>query len=137
MDFQGMIADQMGALTPYDIGGALVSVCCAALGTYAVGAIAVRRDAPGLREHAALAALLAAVTVLVRGSLPLAVALLAGLLLVRSARERTDAVAADRLLQVLAVVAGVGCGAGGSLIVLVLLLPLALLLRWALRPRTN
>lgn len=136
MDIKGVIADQMGALTPHDIGGALVSIGCAALVTFAAGLIAFgSRRAEDLRGATVLAALLAAITVVVRGSLPLAVVLVAGTLLVRP--RLGEGATGDRLLQLLAVVAGVGCGAGASVITLVLLLPVALLLRWAMGARPN
>ncbi|HEY0976822.1 MAG TPA: hypothetical protein VGE21_05085 [Flavobacteriales bacterium] len=135
MDIQGAIADQMGALTLHDVGGASVSVLFAVLLTYAAGLFARRTDREALHGHAAWAACIAAATVLVRGSLPLAVTLLAVLVSLRPSSDGTSA--DDRRLRLFALVAGVGCGSGASLIALVLLVPGAFLLRLASAPRSN
>jgi hypothetical protein len=129
MDITGLIADQMGLFTPYDILGALISVVLAAL----LGLVTARATG-GDRSLVVWAALAAFAVAVVRASVPMAIALVAVVMLVRSsgppADQRTQA------LRAVALVLGAGCGTGAGIITAVCAIPLLLLLRWAL-PKLN
>lgn len=129
MDIKGMIADQMGAFTTHDIGGALLSVMVAALIAFIAGLLA--GDRSGARGLAVLAALVAFAVVLVRGSVPLAIALVAVALVLAPRGGREEGFGRSSLLRLMAAVAGLGCGAGGALLAALLVLPVSFLLRWA------
>jgi hypothetical protein len=132
MDLQGIIADQMGAFTPHDIGGALFSVLLAATLAFLLALMLRASSGVSPRMLAVLAAIVAFAVVLVRGSVPLSIALVGLLLLVRpGVREVQDRWTAKGLLQLAAVAIGLGCGSSAGLIVLLLVIPVALLLRWA------
>ncbi len=124
-----MLADQMGHFTPYDIGTALLGMLAAALLAFIVGLIAKAGSAPSRKEMAATAAVVALGVCFVRASVPLSIALVAVVLLLRGEVRDSDRHAL--LLRLAAVVIGVGCGSSASIIVLALSVPLGLLLRWA------
>ena len=79
------------------------------------------------------AAVMAFASGLVRGSVPLAIALVAAVLLVRGATELTSRAA---LLRFTALAIGLGCGASASVVVMAVGTPLALLLRWGTAERS-
>lgn len=129
MDWRGFLADQMGFFTPADLPGVVLVVLIGAAASWGLGRIA-GAPANAARELAVWGALAAFAVALVKGSLPMSVALVALAILVR-ADAGVDGRA--KLLRTAAVVIGGGCGTGASLVVAVGLLPLALVMRWALR----
>lgn len=133
MDLNGLLADQMGAFTPYDIGGGVLAILLSALIAFAAGWIGRGTGAAAPKRLAALAAVVALAALLVRTSVPLAIALVGVALLMRGGLpERTDALSwRNSLLRVAALIVGVGCGSGAAIVTLVLALPVALLVRWA------
>lgn len=133
MDLKALVADQMGHFTPYDIGTALVSMSVAALLGFALGLV-IRSEASNSRYLAATAVLVTLAVAFVRASVPMSIALVAAVLLLRgSAPDGNDR---DRMLRLAAIVIGVGCGSGAAVVTAVLVLPLALLLRWATANRS-
>ncbi len=123
-----MIADQMGAFTTHDIGGALLSVLAAGLIGGLGALLAGAQDR--MRLLAALAALVAFGVLLVRGSVPLAIAFV-GIAIVLAPRDAHGQGLRGDLLRLMAALAGLGCGAGATIIAALLVLPVSLLLRWA------
>lgn len=127
-----MLADQMGAFTPYDIGNGVLALLLAALLAFVAGLIGRASGDQAPKHLATLAAVAALAVLFVRGSVPLSIALVGVALLVRTgspvAREGGWR---SSLPQLVAVVIGVGCGSGAALIALVLMVPVALLLRWS------
>lgn len=122
--------DQFGAFSFYDLPSVLLSLFAAG----ALTALAAWLIAPGskeLRSGVALAALAALAVLMVRGSAPLAIALVGVVLLLNGGEgsvKRTP-------VHLVAVVVGLGCGAGATAIVAMLLVPVALLWRWVLAVR--
>ena len=133
MDLKALVADQMGHFTPYDIGTALVAMLVAALLGFALGLV-MRSGSTGGRSMAATAAVVTLAVSFVRASVPMSIALVAAVLLLRGGTADHDD--RDRLLRLAAVAIGVGCGSGAAAVTAVLVLPLALLLRWATANRS-
>lgn len=131
MDIKGLIADQLGHFTPYDIGTALISMFAAALLAYAVGLLA-KANAP--KDLSISAAVMAFAVSLVRASVPLSIALVAAALLLRG--EVRDSERRSLLLRFAALAIGLGCGSSASIIVAALAVPLGLLLRWGTAERS-
>lgn len=131
MDLKALLADQLGHFTLYDIGTALVSLFAAALLAYAVGLLA---KGPAPKELALSAAVVAFAVSLVRASVPLSIALVAAVLLLRGEVRESDRKALPLRLAALAI--GLGCGSSASLIVAALAVPLGLLLRWGTTERS-
>ncbi|MBK8339013.1 MAG: hypothetical protein IPK99_02920 [Flavobacteriales bacterium] len=129
MDWKGFLADQMGFFTPADLPGVVLVVLIGAAASWGLGRIA-GAPAQAARELAVWGGLAAFAVALVKGSLPMSVSLVALAVLVR-ADAGVDG--KGKLLRTAAVVIGGGCGTGASLVVGVGLLPLALVMRWALR----
>ncbi len=129
MDLMGLLADQLGFFTPQDLPGLVLAVLLATAMAFGAARLAGAgtREARQLALWAAVAALGVA---LVKGSVPFSIALVALALLVRA---EAGADPRQRLLKALAVVVGGGCGTGAALPVLVGLVPVALIARWALR----
>jgi hypothetical protein len=127
MDIKALVADQMGHFTPYDIGTALLSMLAAALLAFIAGLLG---KAPGSfkKEMAVSAAVVAFAVCFVRGSVPLSIALVAAVLLLRDASSEGDKRSFTLRLAALAI--GVACGSSASVIVAALVVPLGLLLRW-------
>jgi hypothetical protein len=130
MDVKGLIADQMGNFTPYQIAGVLLSVVLAALLAYATVLIVGGQGGGQARSLGVTAAIVAFAVALVKASLPLSIALVAVALLLRGSLSGDDR--GGMLLRLAVVAIGVGCGASAGIIVLAAFLPVALLLRWAL-----
>ncbi|MCC6400049.1 MAG: hypothetical protein IT227_04730 [Flavobacteriales bacterium] len=129
MDLMGLLADQLGFFSPHDLPGlamaVLFSAALAVLVARVAGATVVEA------RHLALWAAVAALGVaLVKGSVPFSIALVALALLVRPEAAEGQR---HRVLKALAVVVGGGCGTGAAIPVVVGLIPLALIARWALR----
>lgn len=131
MDIKGLIADQLGHFTPYDIGTALISMLAAALLAYAVGLLA-KASAP--KDLSSSAAVMAFAVSLVRASVPLSIALVAAALLLRGEVRNSERRALSMRFAALAI--GLGCGSSASIIVAALAVPLGLLLRWGTAERS-
>ena len=129
MDLKGLLADQMGLFTPYDILGALIGLCLAALLGLVLGRVVPLQGAQP-RTLAVWAGLSALAVGLVRASVPLSIAFVGVALLLR--REGQGTSERHFLLNLAAVLVGVGCGSSAGLITLVCFVPVVLLLRWAL-----
>lgn len=127
MDLKGFAADHMGHFTLYDVPNTAFALLVAALLGLLMGRVGLRMDAAGARRAALWSALSTLAVVFVRAQLPLAVALVALVLLVRpQVTER-----GERGLLTASVVIGLGCGSGATLIVGALFLPMLLVARWA------
>lgn len=133
MDLKGLIADQMGHFTPYQITGVVLAVVLAALVSYATAIISGGPGREIARSTTVLAAIVAFAVALVRASVPLSIALVACALLVRGILAGEDR--ASAMLRVAAVAIGVGCGSSSGIVVLAAFVPLALLLRWSFTAR--
>jgi hypothetical protein len=130
MDLKGLAADHMGHFTLYDVPNAAFALLMAALLGLVMGRAGLRQGASAARSVALWSALTSLAVVFVRAQLPLAVALVALTLLVRpQLTERSE-----RLPLIAAVVIGLGCGSGATLIVGALFLPMLLVARWATAP---
>lgn len=129
MDLMGILADQLGFFTPQDLPGLALAVLFAAALAFGAGRVAGAGSMEA-RQLALWAAVAALGVALVKGSVPFSIALVALALLVRA--EAGDG-HRHRVLKALAVVLGGGCGTGAAIPVLVGLVPLALIARWALR----
>ena len=132
MDFKALLADQLGHFTLYDIGTSLVSMLAAAALAFLAGFIA-RAAVPSPREMAVSSAIMAFAVSLVRASVPVAIGLVAAVLLLRSPAPDQDRRAVSFRFAALAI--GIGCGSSASLIVAALVIPLGLLLRWGASDR--
>lgn len=133
MDLKALLADQLGHFTLYDIGTGLISLLAAALLAYVVGLLAKART-PSSKELSISAAVVAFAVSLVRASVPLSIALVAAVLLLRGEIGEADRKALPLRLAALAI--GLGCGSSASLIVAALVVPLGLLLRWGTTERS-
>ena len=133
MDFKGLLADQLGHFTPYDIGTALISMFAAALLAYVVGLLA-KANGPAPKELAISAAVMGFAVTIVRASVPLSIALVAAVLLLRGEVREADKKALALRSAALAI--GLGCGSSASLIVAALAVPLGLLMRWGTSERS-
>jgi len=126
MDLRGFVADHMGHFALYDVPNAAFAMLVAALLGLVMGRLGLRQGALAARSAALWSALATLTVVFVRAQLPLAVALVALVLLVRpQMTERSD-----RLTLVASLVIGLGCGSGATLIVGALFLPMLLVARW-------
>ena len=133
MDIRGIIADQLGHFSLEDVPSLLVAVLLAMLLGLFVPAALRPPGAPTGRESAITAGLVALAAALVRSSLPVALVLVAALLLVgRSPREEDFRAWACRLA---AVVIGVGCGSGAALITVLTVVPVGVVAALLLRPK--
>jgi hypothetical protein len=129
MDLKGLLADQLGFFSPADLPGLALAVLVAAALAYAVTRLA-GAAAMEARQLALWAAVAALGVALVKGSVPFSIALVALALLVRPEAAEGHR---QRVLKAMAVVLGGGCGTGAAVPVVVGLIPLALIARWALR----
>lgn len=133
MDIKGLIADQMGYFTPYDVAGAVLCIALAALFGFLLAIIA-KADHGARKESAVLAAVIAFAVALVRASVPLSIGLVAVALFLgdHGATERSS----GRLLRYGVAAVGIGCGSSAAIVVVALLVPIGLLLRWATADRS-
>ena len=127
MDVMGFISDHMGHFSLYDIPNVLFMVLLAAFLGYLLGWFGGRVQGSEARSMALWAATTALAAAFVRAQLPLAVVLLAIVLLVKG----QGATNRERLLLFGAMVVGLGCGSGAGLIMLIASIPYILLVRWA------
>lgn len=133
MDIMGFLADHMGHFSLYDIPNLLFAVLLATLLGYLLGRVGGQVRGTELRALALWAGSAALAAALVRSQLPLAVLLLAFVLLVKN----NDSATRDRVLLFGALVLGLGCGSGASLVTLVVAIPFILVVRWAFRGTAN
>ncbi|HPJ51922.1 MAG TPA: hypothetical protein PLF80_03215 [Flavobacteriales bacterium] len=128
MDLLGTLADQFGNLTLRDFPGMLLSMVLAALAALLLG-WGARAERGTARELIALAAVVALGSLLARGSLPLSVlfagAFIAGMRMAPSGQR------ADGLVRTAVVMAAVGCGSGAALPVILGMIIVLPLMRWA------
>jgi hypothetical protein len=132
MDLKGFAADHLGHFAPHDIGNAVFSLLVAALLGFLLGRVGAGRSGGEARTLALWAAVAAVALVFVRLQLPLAVGLLALVLLVRRGQEEGP----GGVLLFGALAMGLGCGSGAALVTAVVAIPLILLARWARPGRT-
>ncbi len=127
MDIKGMVADHMGHFSIYDIPRVLLAVVVAACLGMVLGHFGAKRDASATKVLALWSATAALATAIVRSQLPIAILVLAAVILIGRRSE------ADRdPILLAAVVIGIGCGSGASIIMVIALVPYLLLVRWAL-----
>lgn len=131
MDVKGFLLDQLGHFSPYDIPALVFAVLLAALLGLALAKFGLRSTVAEARTLAVWAALTALAFGLVRSQLPLAVGVLALVLLLRGRGEEGP----DRLPLFGALLLGMGCGVSAGLVTVVIAVPVILLLRWAFADR--
>jgi hypothetical protein len=127
MDIAGFVVDHMGHFSAVDLPRVLFALVMAALITLVLAWLQGSEGRSHQRSLVLWAVLASAGTILVRGQLPVAVVFLALVLLVRPR-------VADHLpsgLLFAALVVGMGCGSGASLVTALMALPLVLVVRWA------
>ncbi len=127
MDLLDFVADHFGHFSPYDIPNLLFAVLVASTLGYVLGRWGGGKDGPDLRALALWAGTSALAVGFVRTQLPLAVVLLAFVILVKG----NEAPRQDRVLLFGSLVFGLGCGSGASLVTIALAVPFVLVVRWA------
>lgn len=127
MDLMGFLSDHMGHFGLYDLPNLVFSVLLAVLLGYMLGRFGGKARGTELRALALWAGSAALAAAIVRSQLPLAVVLVALVMLVRGSDRGTR----DRALQFGALVLGLGCGSGAALVTLVAAVPYVLVVRWA------
>ena len=125
MDISGFIVDHMGHFSLYDLPGVVFAVVMAAVLTMVLTRVAGAGS--GARQLVLWSAGAALAVAFVRGQLPVAVCLLA---LVILARPRSQGQGSDALFFG-ALAIGLGCGSGATLVTAMLVIPYMLLARWA------
>lgn len=133
MDIKGFLMDHVGHFGLPQIGGLLFAVIVAALLGWVLGSVAARTQAHTARELALWSATTAFAVGMVRSQLPLALALVAIALLASVGRSEGR----PGLLRTGALVLGLGCGSGATLVTLVVALPYFLIVRWASRTQAS
>ena len=128
MDISGFVVDHMGHFSLYDLPGVVFAVIMAALLTVALTRVAGAGTGRSARQLVLWSAGAAFAVAFVRGQLPVAVCLLA---LVILARPRGSEHGSDALFFG-ALAIGLGCGSGATLVTAMLVIPYMLLARWAL-----
>jgi hypothetical protein len=127
MDITGFVVDHMGHFTVYDLPGAVFAVVMAALLTAVMVLMSGGEARLSLRELMLWSAASALALVLIRGQLPVAVAFLALVIIVRP-----DGGSLPRNAMFFsALIIGLGCGSGAALVTALLVLPFAMLARWS------
>lgn len=127
MDIAGFIVDHMGHFSAVDLPRVLFALVMAALLTLVLAWLQGSDGRMHQRSLVLWAVLAAAGTILVRGQLPVAVVFLALVLLVRP--RAVDQLPSGLLFA--ALVVGMGCGSGASLVTALIAVPLVLVARWA------
>lgn len=133
MDLKGVIADQLGHFSPYDIPEVLFVLLASALFGFVAAVLGARERGEVARRMALWAAAAALATAFVRSQLPIAVLMLAAAVLVgkRGSPVRDDGL----FFSVLAI--GVGCGSGATVVVGMAMIPFLFIMRWALKPNAG
>jgi len=121
-----MVVDHLGFFTPHQVVNAVVSLLVAALLGLLLGRMGGRLSTGAARGLALWAVLAAVALIFVRNSLPLAVALVGVVLLLRGG----DTTTGDRRLLLGALLLGAACGTGATLAAVAVGLPVILLFRW-------
>jgi hypothetical protein len=127
MDLMGFVADHLGHFSLYDIPNLLFAVLVATALGYVLGRWGGEKRGTELRALALWAGSAALAVGFVRTQLPLAVVLLALVVLAKG----NDANREDRVLLFGALVLGLGCGSGASLVTVAVAVPFVLVVRWA------
>ncbi len=130
MDLKGAIADHMGHFSAYDIPGVLFVLVSSALFGYFLARWGARATVADARKLALWAGSAALATALVRSQLPVAMVVLAAVLLVGKRPESN----VDGAVFFSALLIGIGCGSGATVIVGVAMIPYFFLIRWVYRP---
>lgn len=125
MNWKGFLLDHMGHFSVYDVPNLIFAILVAAALAIGCGKFGLRIDAKNSRVMAIWAAVSAFGVGLVKGQLAFAVILAALLLFVKS--NETNGL--PKYVLFLAMVIGLGCGSGASLITALVCIPVALLLR--------
>jgi len=120
----------MGYFSLYDIPNLFIAILAAALLTYLSGKLGLRANKAALLTLMAWSATVALGVGLVKGQLAFAV-ILAAILIVAKGYTPKE-ISGGALLM--AMVIGLGCGSGATLITLVALVPLVILLRMTGKP---
>lgn len=133
MDIKGLVADQLGHFSVYDLPEVLFVIIVSALLGYILTRWGGRETGTTLKQMAFWAAAAALAAVFVRSQLPMAALMLAAAVLAgkRGAGSSNDAL----FFSVLVV--GIGCGSGATLVVLIALIPYLFLMRWAFGPASR
>lgn len=131
MDIAGFVADHMGHFSMVDLPRIVFSLAMAGALTWVMVRVAGGQESGHERVFVLWSIIAAAGTLLVRGQLPVAVVFLALVLLVRP--RSGEVLSSDRSLA--ALVIGMGCGSGASLVTAMVAFPLALLMRWVYRAK--
>lgn len=126
-----MVADHMGHFSIYDIPRVLLTVAVAACLGMVLARFGAKRDAQTTRMFALWSATAALATAFVRSQLPIAVLVLAAMILVgrRSDGDRDPIFLASLII-------GIGCGSGATIIMVIALIPYLILVRWAMGKKT-
>ncbi len=132
MDLKGLVADQLGHFSIYDIPEVLFVLVVAALAGYFLARWGARERGQVLKQMAFWAAAAALAAVFVRSQLPMAALMLAAAVLVGKRNE-----AGGEVLFFSTLVVGIGCGSGATVVVLIALIPYVLLMRWAMPPTSR
>ncbi len=127
MDIMGFVVDNMGHFGPFDLPNLLFAVFMATFLGYALARWGGGKRGAELRTLALWAGASALAVGFVRTQLPLAVVLLALVLLAKG----NDGPKQERPLLFGSLVLGMGCGSGASLVALALAVPFILVVRWA------
>lgn len=127
MDVTSFVLDQFGHFSAFDLPRLLFALVLAVLLTAVLAWLQGAEGRTHLRSLVLWSMLAAAGTALVRGQLPVAVVLLALVVLVRPRPNEGP----PSLLLFAALVIGMGCGSGASLVTAFLAVPLFLVARWA------
>ena len=130
MDLMGFVADHMGHFSLYDVPNLLFAVLLASLLGFLLARVGAGTGGPEARSLALWAGTTALAVGLVRAQLPLAIALLAVVLIAGPVTSERR----DRALFFGALVMGLGCGSGAALITLAVALPYLFVVRWAFGP---
>lgn len=131
MDVLGFVADHMGHFTLYDVPNLLFAVLLASLLGYLLARVGAGIGGPEARSLALWAGTTALAVGFVRAQLPLAIALLAIVLITGPITSERR----DRALFFGALVMGLGCGSGAALITVAVAIPYLFVVRWAFGPK--
>lgn len=132
MDVKGLVADNMGHFSVYDIPGVVLVVLAATVLGYLAARIGGGERGEAARRLALWAATAALATAFVRSQLPIAAVMLAMAVLAgKRGAGHPD------ITFVTMLIIGVGCGSGASVIVVLALIPFVLLMRWGMRPEAG
>jgi hypothetical protein len=131
MDITGFLMDHMGHYAPHDIGNGLFALAVAALLGFVLARFGGRTEAAEARSLALWSVVAALALFLAHAQLPVALAMLALVLLARPERAPHPGP-----LFPLVLITGAACGMGAALIALAFAVPLVLMVRWVLlRPQ--